>query len=59
MIAGGFVPSPLHHVTEYFPSVHELAIAAGITAMGLFILTALYKMTISVKTWNNQGRSLN
>ncbi len=55
MISGGFVPSPLHHVTEYCPSLHELAISAGITAMGLFILTVLYKMTISVKTWNNQG----
>ena len=53
IIAGGFIPSPLHHVTEYFPSSHEIIISAGITAMGLFILTALYKMTIAVKTWNN------
>ncbi|WDP90840.1 MAG: polysulfide reductase NrfD [Desulfobacter sp.] len=55
MISGGFVPSPLHHVTEYFPSGHELVISAGVTAMGLFILTLLYKITISVKVWNHRG----
>ncbi|MFO7911733.1 MAG: hypothetical protein R6V15_06180 [Desulfotignum sp.] len=28
MISGGFVPLPLHHVTEYSPSLHELAVSA-------------------------------
>lgn len=52
MIAGGFIPSPLHQVVEYSPSMHELAISAGVAAIGLLILTVLYKITISVKTYN-------
>lgn len=53
MISGGFVPSPLHHVTEYLPSFHELIISAGVTALGLLVLTLLYKITISVKEYND------
>lgn len=52
MISGGFVPSPLHRVTEYTPSLHELVISAGVTALGMFILTLLYKIVISVKVYN-------
>ncbi|MCG8632503.1 MAG: polysulfide reductase NrfD [Desulfobacterales bacterium] len=55
MIAGGFVPSPLHHVTEYVPSLHEIVISAGVTAIGLLILTVLYKITLSVKLYNQSG----
>ncbi len=55
MISGGFVPSALHHVTEYIPSIHELIISAGVTAIGLLILTLLYKITISVKEYNQSG----
>jgi molybdopterin-containing oxidoreductase family membrane subunit len=57
MIAGGFIPSTLHHVTEYIPTLHELAISAGITALGLFILTILFKITISIKEYNISGTS--
>ncbi len=49
MISGGFVPSPLHHVTEYAPSFYELLITLGIYAAGLLILTLLFKIIISVK----------
>ncbi|MCK5311156.1 MAG: polysulfide reductase NrfD [Desulfobacteraceae bacterium] len=55
MISGGFVPSGLHHVTEYVPTFHELIISAGVTAIGLLILTILYKITISVKEYNQTG----
>jgi molybdopterin-containing oxidoreductase family membrane subunit len=55
MISGGFVPSPLHHVTEYVPSFHELIISAGVTALGLLVLTFLYKITISVKEYSGSG----
>jgi molybdopterin-containing oxidoreductase family membrane subunit len=51
MIAGGFIPSALHEVTEYIPSPHELVISAGVAAIGLLILTIFYKITISVKTY--------
>lgn len=56
MIAGGFIPSPLHHVTEYMPSLHEIVISAGVAALGLLILTVLYKITLSVKVYNQSGR---
>jgi len=49
MISGGFVPSPLHHVNEYVPTIPEIVITLGIYATGFLILTALFKMAISVK----------
>ena len=49
MISGGFVPSPLHHVTEYVPTIPEIVITLGIYATGFLVLTALFKMAISVK----------
>ncbi len=49
MIAGGFVPSPLHHVNEYVPTIPEIVITLGIYATGFLVLTALFKMAISVK----------
>ncbi|MBW1840344.1 MAG: polysulfide reductase NrfD [Deltaproteobacteria bacterium] len=49
MISGGFVPSPLHHVTEYIPTLPEILIAIGIWALGFLVLTALYKIVVSVK----------
>jgi Ni/Fe-hydrogenase subunit HybB-like protein len=55
MIAGGFIPSGLHHVTEYVPTTHELVISAAVTAIGLFILTILFKITISIKEYNQSG----
>ncbi len=55
MITGGFVPSPLHHITEYIPTMHELVISAGVTAIGLLILTLLYKITISIKEYHLDG----
>ncbi|MBW2220232.1 MAG: polysulfide reductase NrfD [Deltaproteobacteria bacterium] len=49
MIAGGFVPSPLHQVNEYVPSIPELIITAGVWCAGLLILTILFKIAVSVK----------
>jgi len=49
MIAGGFVPNPLHHVNEYVPTFPEIMIAVGIYATGFLVLTALFKMAITVK----------
>lgn len=52
MISGGFVPSPLHYVNEYVPTVPELLISLGVWATGFFLLTALFKMAVSVKEEN-------
>jgi molybdopterin-containing oxidoreductase family membrane subunit len=49
MISGGFVPSPLHHVTEYAPTVPEILITIGVYGAGFLVLTILYKMAVGVK----------
>ncbi len=49
MISGGFVPSPLHHVNEYVPTIPEIIITLGVYATGFLVLTALFKIAISVK----------
>ena len=49
MISGGFVPNPLHEVNEYIPTIPELIISLAIWCLGFLVLTALYKIAISVK----------
>ena len=49
MISGGFVPSPLHHVTEYAPKGPEIMITLGVYATGFLVLTILYKLATQVK----------
>lgn len=49
LVLGGFVPTPLEYVTEYYPTAVEVGVTAGIWATGFFILTILYKVAISVK----------
>ncbi len=49
MISGGFVPNPFNQVTEYVPTLPELAISIGVWAVGFLILTALYKIAVTVK----------
>lgn len=49
MIAGGFVPSPMHHYTEYMPTIKELIISAGVYGIGFLILTILYKVAVGIK----------
>ena len=49
MISGGFVPNPLHEITEYVPTVPEIGITLGVYAIGALVLTILYKMVVSVK----------
>ncbi len=49
LVAGGFIPSPLHHVTEYVPTKAELTISMGVYGIGILCLTLLLKITVSVK----------
>ncbi|MBW2738962.1 MAG: polysulfide reductase NrfD [Deltaproteobacteria bacterium] len=49
MISGGFVPNPLHHVTEYMPTLPEILITLGIYATGFLVLTILFKVAVGVK----------
>ncbi|OQX10176.1 MAG: menaquinol oxidoreductase [Desulfobulbaceae bacterium A2] len=47
-VLGGFVPNPLHEITEYYPTFNEVMITLGIWAAGFFILTILYKVAVGV-----------
>jgi Ni/Fe-hydrogenase subunit HybB-like protein len=49
MISGGFVPNPLHHVTEYMPTLPEILITLGVYATGFLVLTILFKVAVGVK----------
>lgn len=49
LVITGFVPSPLGHVNEYWPTRPEVLIAVGIYATGALILTVLYKVAIGVR----------
>ena len=45
----GFVPNPLHEVVEYSPTFPEVMISVAIYALGLLLVTALYKIALSVR----------
>ncbi len=49
MVVTGFVPSPLGHVTHYSPTLPELGISFGIYAVGLLVITGLYKIALEVR----------
>jgi len=48
LIIPGFIPSTLHEIVEYAPSLLEWKITAGIWAFGLLILTVLLKLIAAV-----------
>lgn len=50
LIIGGFVPTPLDEIVEYFPTVTEIAITLGIWGIGILLLTLLLKVAVAVKT---------
>ena len=49
LVVTGFIPSPLETITEYVPTGAEIAITLGIWAIGLFILTILYRIFVVVR----------
>jgi len=49
MVVTGFVPSPLGHLNEYWPTLPETAIALGIYAVGGLVLSVLYKIAVAVR----------
>ena len=48
MVIPGFVPSTLHEMVEYTPSLLEWKVMAGIWALGLMIYTLAIKIAINV-----------
>jgi Ni/Fe-hydrogenase subunit HybB-like protein len=49
LVITGFVPSPLGHVNEYWPSGRETLITLGVYAVGGIILTVLYKIAVATR----------
>lgn len=49
LISGGFVPTPLHEVVDYVPTLPELAVSIGIYGIGLLVLTTFIKIVVTVK----------
>jgi len=49
LIVGGFIPSPFGALTPYVPTVPEICITAGVWAVGLLMITVLFKITRSVE----------
>ena len=48
-VLGGFVPTPVEEIVEYYPTFNEIFITIGVWATGFFILTILYKIAIGVE----------
>ena len=46
----GFIPSTLHELVEYMPSLTEWKITAGVWAFGLMIYTVALKVALPVLT---------
>jgi molybdopterin-containing oxidoreductase family membrane subunit len=49
MVVTGFIPSPMGVVTEYTPTLPEIAITIGVYAVGFFVLSVLYKVVLNVR----------
>lgn len=49
LVVPGFIPTPLGEVFEYTPTLHELAVAAGIWAFGALVFTLLAKASIAIE----------
>lgn len=48
LIIPGFIPSTLHEIVEYTPSLVEWKVTAGIWAFGFLILTVMLKLIAKV-----------
>jgi Ni/Fe-hydrogenase subunit HybB-like protein len=49
MIPGGFVPSQLGEIVDYFPTSTEMFITLGLWSIGILLLTLLLKVLVAVK----------
>ncbi len=55
LVVPGFIPTPLGEIVEYVPSWVEVAVTAGIWALGLFVMTVLIKVALPIEL--GQSRS--
>ena len=54
LTVAGFIPSTLHEVVEYTPSLTEWKVTWGVWAFGLMVLTVALKIAIPVLTGENR-----
>ena len=52
LIVPGFIPSTLHELVEYTPSLTEWKVTAGIWAFGFAVLTVGLKVALPVLSGN-------
>lgn len=57
LVIPGFIPTPLGEVFEYAPTATELAVSAGIWALGAIIFTLLARLVIAVEQGEISGRA--
>ncbi len=56
LVVPGFIPSPLHEIVEYQPSITEWKVTAGIWAFGLIVYSAAIKVAIPILTGQARHR---
>ena len=49
LVIGGFIPNPFDRVTEYVITYTEISVTLGVYAIGILLITILYKVAISVR----------
>lgn len=49
LIVAGFVPNSFERVIEYSPTLNEILVTLGVYAIGVLLITVLYKVAISVR----------
>ncbi len=49
MVVTGFIPTPLHEVVNYQPTLPEILITLGVYGLGALLVTGLYKIALSVR----------
>ncbi|MEG0303031.1 sulfate reduction electron transfer complex DsrMKJOP subunit DsrP [Gordonibacter sp.] len=55
LVLGGFVPNSFGQVVEYAPALNEVLVILGVYAIGLLVLTALFKIVVDVRASVDQG----
>jgi Ni/Fe-hydrogenase subunit HybB-like protein len=58
LVIPGFVPSPLGEIVEYSPTAVELAVSAGVWALGLGVLTVLVRVALPIEMGTSRSPHL-
>ncbi|WP_283171156.1 sulfate reduction electron transfer complex DsrMKJOP subunit DsrP [Curtanaerobium respiraculi] len=58
LVLGGYNPNSFGDIVGYVPTLNELTIIAGVYAIGLLVLTFLYKVVVDVRARNDQEPAL-